>query len=181
MPILKAHVGLDSNCLTYLLTAISGISEPTDDLALEKIALIRIWFHKPGNFCFYLTETVVSEVKNIPDSKHRELHDSFIRTLFCDYPVQDVDTVQQRAAYFQNLHNKQNDCRVLAEAEELGLDILLTYDNDFWKKLKCASNKTRLMKPSEYWASLGIPRGANPITVPHSTNPLSQENWWRWK
>ena len=38
------HVGLDSQCLSYLLDGIAGISEPTDALAEEKKALLRTWF-----------------------------------------------------------------------------------------------------------------------------------------
>ena len=175
------HIGLDSQCLSYLLDAIAGICEPTDSLASEKIALVRSWFYKPGNFTFTLTETVISEVGKIPNEERREFHESFIRTLFLDYPVRDLAVVQARAEQFQMNHPKLNDCRILAEAEELGLDIVLTYDNDFWKRLYNASLTTKLMKPSAYWLSLGVPRGAKPITVPHHTNPLSQQPWWRWE
>ncbi len=51
------HVGLDSQCLSYLLDGIVGVSEPTDSLAEEKKALLRSWFYKPGTFI--LSETAI--------------------------------------------------------------------------------------------------------------------------
>ena len=172
------QIGLDSHCLSYLLDGIAGISEPTDPLAAEKIALLRSLFYGSGTFT--LTQMVVSEVAKIPNEERRQLHQSFMRTLFLDYPVRTPDAVQARARQFQSKHPKLNDCRILAEAEELGLDVLLTYDNDFWKRLQNASATTRLVKPSTHWVSLGVPHGAQPRTVPHGTNPLSPQVWWRW-
>lgn len=172
------QIGLDSQCLSYLLDAIAGIDEPKDSLASEKKALLRSWFYKPGTFT--LTETVISEVGRIPNAERREFHESFIRTLFLNYPVRNLTAVQSRADQFQKTHPKQRDCRILAEAEELGLDIVLTYDHDFWKRLHGLSPTTKLIKPSAYWAGLNVPRGAEPKTVPHHTNPLSQQPWWRW-
>jgi hypothetical protein len=70
------HVGLDSQCLSYLLDAIAGISEPTDLLAAEKKALLRSWFYKSGTFV--LTETVISEVSRIRNIDRREFHEHVV-------------------------------------------------------------------------------------------------------
>lgn len=137
-------------------------------------ALLRAWFYQPGTFI--LSETVIWEVAKIRNLDCRRFHDSFVQTLFLDYPVRDLATVQARAAHFQLFHPKLSDCRILAEAEELQLDFLLTYDHDFWKRLSGISSKTKLMKPSSYWRSLKIAKGATPVTVPHHTNPLSQQS-----
>lgn len=174
----NSQIGLDSQCLSYLLDGIAGISEPTDSLATEKIALLRSWFYRPGTFT--LTQTVVSEVAKIQNPERRELHESFMRTLFLDYSVRDAEAVQSRTKQFQSKHPALSDCSILAEAEELGLDVLLTYDHKFWKRLQNFSATTKLMKPSAYWIGLGVPHGAQPRTVPHHTNPLSQQVWWHW-
>jgi hypothetical protein len=171
-------VGLDSQSLSYLLDGIADISEPTDRLAEEKKALLRSWFYKPGTFI--LTETVISEVIRIRDIDRREFHESFIRTLFLDYPVRDLAAVQARALQFEVYHPEYSDCRIMAEAEELELDFVLTYDHDFWKRLSNSSDTTKLIKPSAYWVNLGIPKGTRPVTVPHHTNPLSEQSWWLW-
>ena len=124
-------------------------------------------------------EMVISEVSRIRNIDRREFHESFIRTLFLNYPVCNLAAVQARAVQFRGYHPKPSDCRVLAEAEELRLNFVLTYDHDFWKRLSNAVT-TKLMKPSAYWANLGIPKGAKPVTEPHHTNPLSEQSWWRW-
>ena len=185
MQIKNQYIGLDSQCYSYLLDAISGISKPTDSLASEKIALTRAWFYKPGQFCFVLTETVVNETSKIRNRERRNLHDSFRNTLFHDPAVQDPLAVKNRANEFYKHHRKLNDCLVLAEAEELKLDIVLTYDSKFWKRLCNKSNVTKLMKPTEYWASLSIPIGSAPQCRPYDANPedanpLSFQQWWRW-
>jgi len=97
----------------------------------EKIALLRLWFYKPGSFSFVLTETVISEVARIRKVERRELHESFIRTLFIDYPVRDHAAVQARTEQFAAHHTGRSDCQILAEAEELELKVVLTYDKDF--------------------------------------------------
>lgn len=173
------QIGLDSQCLSYMLDAIEGIDEPTDSLASEKKALLRSWVYKPGTFT--LTETVMSEVGRISNIERRKLHESFIGTHFIASHVRDHTAIQARAGQFQLKHPPPNNCRILAEAEELGLDIVLTYDDNFWKRLHAESPTTKLMKPSAYWLGLRIPRGAEPITVPLNTNPLSQQTWWLWE
>lgn len=174
----EPQVGLDSQCLSYLLDAIAGIGEPKDILAAEKKALLRSWFYRPGTFT--LTQTVISEVGRIPNVDRRKNHESFIRTLFNDPQVVNTTHVHDRSTQFQLTHPKPRDCQILAEAEELGLEILLTYDHDFWKRLHGISPTTKLIKPSVYWTALNVPRGVEPRTVPHPTNPLSQQSWWRW-
>jgi hypothetical protein len=174
------QIGLDSQCLSYLLDAVAGIEEPTDILAPEKKALLRSWFYRPGSFAFTLTATVIAEISEIRNAARREFHESFVRTLFLDYPVGDPTAVESRANQFAVAHPRARDCLILAEAEELGLDFVLTYDHDFWKRLRDKSPTTKLIKPSEYWASRGVPAGAVPQTVPHHTNPLSSQSWWRW-
>ncbi len=174
----ESRVGLDSQCLSYLLDSIEDISEPTGSFAEEKRALLHLWFYKQGTF--FLTETVISEVSQIRNIDRREFHESFIHTLFLDYPVRDLAAVQARALQFEAYHPGSSDCRILAEAEELRLDFVLTYDHRFWNRLSNSSGTTKLMKPLAYWANLGIPKGTEPVTVPHHTNPLSKQSWWRW-
>lgn len=171
-------VGLDSECLSYLLDAIAGIEEPTDPLSEERKALIRVWFYMPGTF--YLSETVVSECARIRHVDRRELHQSFVHTTLLDLPVRDRAAVEARTAHLLQFHPKLNDSRVLAEAEDLGLGTLLTYDGDFRRHLAPVSAVVALTIPTAYWASLGIPKGAHPQKVPHDTNPLHQQTWWRW-
>ena len=36
-----SEIGLDSNCLSYVIDALEGVSEPTDNLAAQRVALVR--------------------------------------------------------------------------------------------------------------------------------------------
>ena len=38
-----SDVGLDSNCLSYVIQAMEGVTEPRDDLAEQKVALVRLY------------------------------------------------------------------------------------------------------------------------------------------
>jgi predicted nucleic acid-binding protein len=165
--------------LSYLLDAIAGVLEPTDTLALERKALVRSWFYLQEG-TFFITETVMKEVVEMRACDRRDFHESFVMTLFNDYPVGNADAVARRARDFKAIHREINDCHILAESEELGIDVLLTYDNDFRRRLANVSPTVRIMTPCLYWDSLGIPRGALPRTVPHHSNPLSAQTWWRW-
>ena len=70
------------------------------------------------------------------------------------------------------------DCRVLAECELSEIKTLITEDRDFVRTLGGHSG-VRIMSAEEYWSSLGVPLGASPTKVPHATNPLAQQTWWR--
>ncbi len=174
----EQKVGLDSQCLSYLIDAASAATEPSDSLADERKALLRVWFYMPGRF--YISETVASECEHIRNIDRRELHESFSRNSYWGMPVRNPIAVSVRAKQLMQIYPKQNDCRVLAEAEDLSLDTLLTYDHDFRKQLGSTSQTITIATPNIYWSSLGIPRGARPQRIPHPTNPLSQQSWWRW-
>lgn len=174
----EPKVALDSQCFSYLLDAIAGIEEPTDSLAEERKALIRSWFYMPGTF--YLPSTVISECEQIKTQDRRDLHASLISTLFLEMPAKSPGAIAMRVYELKRSHDKLNDCRVLAEAEEFGITHLLTYDRRFLLRLGPLAKGAIVQKPSTYWQELGIPRGAKPRTVPHETNPLSHQSWWRW-
>ncbi|WNG20822.1 hypothetical protein [Cystobacter fuscus] len=149
-----------------------------DRLALERKALVRVYLYMVGTF--YVSKTVVVECDRIRDEERRQMHDSSISVQFLDLPVQCVSRVDERAAYLLGFHSKQGDCRVLAEAEDLGLNVLLTYDGDFKKRLAPVANAVSVLTPSEYWERLGIARGTPPRRVPDYINPLSKQSWWQW-
>jgi hypothetical protein len=55
--------------------------------------------------------------------------------LFGVRPLRNPDAVERGAAEFVSLHADVDDCRILAEAEDIGFVNLLTFDNDFVKHL----------------------------------------------
>jgi len=172
------RIGVDSQSVSYIIDAMQNVVEPKGRLAPEKTALFRIYLYLPGTF--FVTPTVISECSLIPDTKRRELHDSFFTVFFAEVIVENQNTVDHRAMELTRLHRGENDCRILAEAEHGNLDTLLTYDTEMISHLADVSLTTRLARPTEVWATLGVPKGAKPDKVPHSTNPLGREAWWKW-
>ena len=150
-----------------------------DELAAEKKALVRSFFY--GDCWLCMTPTIEYEWQAISDPVKRKSHASWNGVLFGTVPFyeNDQDSIaDERSKYFASIHPKQKDCRILAEAEILGIGTLLSYDFDFVRRLN-EHTKVRVCKPSEHWRELGIPPGSQPCLVPVPSNPLSQQTWWR--
>jgi hypothetical protein len=88
--------------------------------------------------------------------------------------------LRSRVAYLLKHHAKEADCRILAEAELVRFTILLTYDGKFLGHLSNQSQGSQLIRPSELWNRLNIPRGASSRKLPHNTNPLATQQWYAW-
>lgn len=173
----ETHVGLDSNCYTFLIEAMVGTYEPTDPLADQRIALFRTFLYRHD--CLFLTPTVVKEFKRIPDAKHAEMHNSWT-VLFCETQPIDPPRIDARAKELEAFHKDADDCQILAEAEDAGLETILLFDGEFIRRLS-GKSKVVLIRPAEFWQSLSIPRGSKPRWTPRYDNPLSAQTWWRWE
>lgn len=173
-----AGIGLDSQCLSYIIDAMQGIEEPKDNLAAEKIALFRTYLYTEGTL--FVTPTVRAECMRIKEEGRRAQHESFINVLFGEWPLPAGAELRSRVADLLKHHPNEADCRILAEAELAGFTTLLTYDDKFLGHLSNQSRALQLMRPSELWHRLSIPRGASPRKLPHSTNPLVTQGWYTW-
>ena len=172
------QIGIDSQCLSYLIDAMDGVSEPTDALACERKALLRLYLYLPGTL--YVTPTVLTECAQIRQTDRCELHASFCDVLFNEVSVTKENEVQSLAEKYRANHSGANDCRILAEAVHGGLSALVTYDGDFISHLRYMEKMLVLDRPSTIWESMNIPQGTKPDKHPHLTNPLSREEWWKW-
>ena len=172
------HIGLDSQCLSYLIDAIEGTGPPQGDLAPEKIALFRIYLYTPGTLV--LSPTVVDECAQIRAIDVRGRHFSYWETLFLRLAVQNYTRVQDRVTQLTPHHTGVADCQILAEAEDIGFHTLLTYDSEFLRRLGGLKSSVQLARPSDYWRQLAIPHGTTPDKIPDPTNPLAVQDWWRW-
>ena len=173
------QAALDSNCLSYLLSAASGEHTENEMIFDEGVALIRLWFYVPGRF--YITDTVATECSEIPNLEKKALHSAFTSYTYWGVPVRNQAAVAERVQEFKLLHHGAGDCSALAEAEDAGLDVLLTYDRDFLKFKDRFGSKVALMRPSELWASMAVPRGVTPVLRPALGNPLEGQRWWLWQ
>jgi len=171
------QIGVDSQCLSYVIDAFSGISMPTDTLAPQRIALVRIFFYLPGTL--WVTPTVTNECALIRNVSRAELHASFIRVLFGELPLRNLSRVEARKAFLAQYHLGTNDCAIVAEAEDAGHSVFLSFDSTLRRRLSPYTS-VQLLEPAQCWDALSIPHGAKPDKVPHPTNPLAPEAWWRW-
>jgi len=172
-----AEVGLDSQCLSYVIDALEGVEKPTDNLAEQKVALVRTYFYTPGTL--WTMPTVKREFERISDPVRRAKHQSWTSVLFGVCPLNNPEAVTRRAAELEEFHPDIDDRMLLAEAEDVGFSTLLSFDADFVKHL---GHRTRLSltTPGSFWQSLAVPRGAAPHHVPAPGNPLASQTWWRW-
>ena len=177
MPSRNVHVCLDSQCLSYLVDTMSVTTAPAGNLASQQLALFRCYLYRPR--VLYVTPTVTSEWRHIRNPDRLALHSSYTQTLICETPPIDQNRIDARTLSLQAFHSDEDDCRILAEAEDASLSVLLTFDTRLMKRLAQHTTVT-LTRPADFWESLNIPRGSKPSTEPRYDNPLSIESWWRW-
>ena len=163
--------------MAYVIDALEGVAEPTDDLATQKIALVRFYVYTPGTL--WTMPMVKQEFSRIPNPVRRASHERWTNVLFGVRPLNRPELVKQRAADLERHHRKAGDCMVLAEAEDIGFSALLSFDATFIKRL-APQARLNLTAPEAFWTSLAIPRGATPVHLPAHGNPLAQQSWWRW-
>lgn len=173
---LKGHVGLDSQCYTYLIDAMSDVHEPSDSLADQRMALFRIFLYREE--CLFVMPTVKKEFEAISNIARAEKHDNWM-TLFPETQLVDAARVARRASELSLFHSGIADCRIVAEAEDGSLDTLLTFDDNLIARLETRT-PVRLLRPADYWKLLSVPRGATPATSPRNDNPMARVTWWRW-
>ena len=171
---------VDSNTLTYLLEALTEDYDPALDhsaLVHERVAMIRCYFY--GDCSFWVTPTSQFEYAKIKNEAKRKLHDRWTKFMLQDMPLRTpLALLDRRTAELQLHHQGENDCRVVAETEFSGVDTLLSCDKDLIARLRNHA-RVRILRPSEFWTSLGIGPGAQPVVQPARDNPLADRSWWR--
>jgi hypothetical protein len=154
-----------------------AVKAPSDSLAPQRLALVRLFFYLPETL--WVTRTVTEECARIQNVERASLHQSFINVLFGERPLQDPEAVEHRAAALRCFHRGKNDCRIVAEAEDVGHSVLLTFDATLWRNLSPHA-EIALWQPADYWQHVAVPIGVRPNKVPTLGNPLENETWWRW-
>ena len=172
-------VGIDSNVLSYLVEPLDSRYDPSMDhssLKPERIAIVRIYFYK--GLSYYVTPTVRLEYQRIRNTVRRDLHDRLCQFLLLDPWSLNQTAAHKRTSDLLTNHSDLDDCSIVAEAELMGLQALITCDGDLITHLRPLTN-VLIIRPSDYWKSIGIQSGGKPVIAPASSNPLSTLNWWR--
>lgn len=178
---MKSLVCIDSNAMTYLVDAIMNGGRPSGNVSDEKIALLRSYLYREDTL--YISPTVKEEYEKIKDGIKRQNHKGIADIILGDVSPPDRTLIDSRTSEYSSYHKgekNKKDCKILAEAELSGSEILLTYDQTLLKNLKGKTHKIKIYEPSEYWNNIGIANGCKPVRAPHTSNPLSQETWWIW-
>jgi hypothetical protein len=173
----KTNLGLDSQCFTYLISAFENVVEPTDTLSEEKKSLVWIYFYCSPSF--WLSPKVKDEYDKIKDVTKHHMHLSWHGVHFHNFnPLPNPNKVEELAKDFKKYHSGDNDCTIIAEYKLYGINTVLSYDAGLINNLQ--NRGVSIIRPSEYWMSTKIPKGAKPKLIPDGTNPLSNQIWWRW-
>lgn len=133
------------------------LDEPTDALADQRIALFRILLYREGGLS--ISPTVRAEYQRIRDVVRAEFHENWT-TLFPEAQPINPSRVDKRTNELLAFHSDADDCRILAEAEDAGLSVLLSLDSKFIVRLS-RMTVLSILRPFEYWTSLNISRGAS--------------------
>jgi hypothetical protein len=75
---------------------------------------------------------------------------------------------------YMDYHADPRECRVVVEAECAKLDAFLTLNEDLTKALADRVEQIDITSPSAYWASVNVPRGAEPRWTP---GPGGARSW----
>ena len=174
-------IAIDSNTLTYLIDATQPSYDPAIDINLadERISMLRLFLYLGQSF--YILPTVRNEYNRIKDPKKHYFHKHYHDILLLDtHKNIDPSALNILKTFYNRTHTGESDCLVLAEAELSYMDILLTCDDDFIKKLSSVSSKVKIYRPKDYWKQLNIPKGSIPNLFPYHSNPLVSKTWWQW-
>lgn len=82
---MASQLGVDSQCLSYVIDAMASTSRPTQAVATQQLALIRLFFYLPETL--WVTPTVTAECTRIRDIELAALHQNFINVLFGELPL----------------------------------------------------------------------------------------------
>ena len=174
-------LALDANALTYWTEAMSAApAPPSEPLAEEKLALVRIFFWMPAEASFKLVPTVKAEYEAISDRTKREAHIGWaLRQVSEVRPEPDKTLVAERAEELIPFRAGLSDRKIIAECEQAGISALLTCDGKLIDRLRMET-RVWLVRPSEFWDRLRIVRGTPAVRLPADDNPLRFCSWWHW-
>ncbi len=166
-------VAFDSNVLTAFINANSkAVPSVGDDLGA-----FRLFMYAPT---LTILPTVTEEADRIPKDDKRQEH---LKWIWYHFPEAQLsgetkrigDRTQELLAHHPE--KDADDCRIVAEAEAAGVDVLATIDKRI--KRRQPHTRVRLLTPAATLENLGIVCGANPEREPADGHPLARATWWR--
>ncbi len=172
------NISLDSSTLNYLIEALDPKYNPVYDERsnyLQRVSMIRIFFN--GGLNCNILPQVLKEVGDICEHTMRETDEPTDGVLFHKIAPQcsELD-LQKRTEELLQIHPKENDCTLLAEAEFAGMDVLLTRDELFRNRLNPLS-KVEILFPSDCLGLINIQKDTQLEFNSLESNSLPHKSW----
>jgi predicted nucleic acid-binding protein len=175
-------VAIDSNALTYLIEVTDPAYDPQFDesgLRDDRISMLRVFLY--CGYTYFVLPTVSEEFYKIKNVLKKRAHESFCQVLTEQGNWNfDRQNLKKRVQELEKSHNQKSDCQIVAEAEMADIEVLLTKDRDLILHLE-KQTRVSLQLPQQFWISLNVSRGCNPMLTPDPTNPLADKKWWIWR
>jgi len=175
----EVPIAFDSNTLTYFLTANGGNLQP-GVLAPEVVAALRLFLYLDG--IPHILPQTSRETASIRDAAKRDEHLNWIWYHFEEVLPEWLDAAQVERRTQELLQwdrSGGSDCRMLAEAENYHVAVIISKDTAFRKRLQ-QHTRVKLRSAGDYWAELALPRGIGPVLEPKRGHPLFDLESWRW-
>lgn len=173
---------LDGMIVDYLMIAMQGDYHPDSDtdekLRYERVAAFRLYLW--ANCA--IAPTAATQIRSTPDQERRDALDRVIGLLLAEPSLSDEEQpmVCLRVLELRAHHKNEADCSIVAEAEALGFNAVVTFDKKMRRRL-APHARVRLLGPSEAWGLINVPKGIPPSRLPDYTNPKFKDSWWRWE
>ena len=146
-------VAVDSQIVTFFVEAERN-SKPASAVVQNQYNAV---YYIALTYGLWLLPKVEEEVQKIPDVAYRLKHEQSLMQLFRPTNLSEsASQIEARTKKLRMFHSDGDDCRILAEAEALEADVLLTFDGDFEKRLKSRTS-VQLIKPSQFRIPVGTP------------------------
>jgi len=180
MASLSDTVVLDSNAMTYLDQATHRVYSPytdSSDLCEDRVALFRLYLHLEQ--IPWIVPAIEMEYERIREESRLRSHTLLAYAFLHEFtgPL-DGEAIGSRVEELQTRHNREQDCRVVAEAEAYGAEVVLTCDRGMLRNLEGAA-RVALYRPKTYWEKLAVLRGRRPPREP-IVEPTDTTQWWIW-
>lgn len=180
MPSLSDVVTLDSNTMTYLAQVFHPDYDPESDssgLRDDRIALFRLYLYLDN--IPWIVPAIEQEYQQIKEQQRLQSHTHLAYAYLNEAPeLPDIPEVEERVKELLVRHPGEQDCRVVAQTEALGANVLLSCDNDLLRHLSSVA-RISLERPTTYWNQLAVPRGKRPRLEP-KLGSAEKTVWWKW-
>jgi hypothetical protein len=166
-------VAFDRDVLLLFLRAVAG----EESTGREALAALRIVLYAATP---YIVPTISREIEEDGTPVERDWRSQQQLAEIVDATDTYHGCVTTMTYRYMDYHSDPRECRVVVEAECAQLDAFLTLNNELTKALAPRAEQIAIMRPSDYWASVNVPRGTEPRWTPGPGHPLLGLDWWRW-